>query len=440
MTFRAPVSILFIAAAIAALSTSSASARPNIDLVLVNDTDTPFDVTVITQDNAAPTDIGRVEGKATVHYALPVKDNDTVQVINALPNSANLQTQSQTTRKQTPSVTFHLAIGPNATLVPSDSDRQLVSDLAKIGPPSDLPALPTKTAVDTLLGAIALQDASTTGVQPPYVVSPKALGTSVDSGSVSYGAYSNSYHVLVSTTLGSGGNVNIPAIVQFGVNFSSNALYQVDYMITDAGPMSAVLPKTFGQALQALDASDKAAICISARNMKAPQLLYITTLYGVKSATFTTKQGTEIKKGGTVGGNIFVTGNVAYDFQNSSSNQDTVTESVTNYMGNTVPSSVLCAQNTTVPLQAALTGGTSSGGRQAAVAFLDSLEGSSGVGNGGAAGVGNGLVVKWLAASGPLMIHIGVQQRMLAVQPTASIVAPSIVKALYKKAGKAIPK
>ena len=418
MRQRALFLVLILAAIV--FSCGPAFARSNIDLVVYNDTDQTLDVTV-QSSSAGTVNLQRMAPKATPqHYSLPVKNADNVSVVATLPDSATVDTQTVSTQPQTTTLPIHLAIGPDK-LVAADAMKDLTNQFLQIGPPSGLAALDGPTAISTLLGAIILVDAAHPEATP-YILQPSILGTAVDPNNVQYGPYSHADTIVVSTTMGVAGNVNVPAIVQFGVTFQNNSVYKVSYSLIQAGKMSAVLPKSFGQALATIPAADKPALCATAGTFHTPTLEFINTLYGIKGGSFSQQQGQEIQRGATLGGNAFVSGNMAYDFSNSQTTVDNILPSVINYMGPAVPSSVLCTPDQVVALQSQASGDEARGVGN--VAHTSGARAAVDVGGGSTGGEASVRVVR-----------IGLQQRLAKARLTTVHINPGTIKALYQRAG-----
>lgn len=326
-------------------SSAAASARPNLKITVVNDSDRTLDVVAFVGGTTGkPLSVGRINGKDRVENSLPLRNGQDLLIVASLPNSAVVDRQNIEIHGDAEK-TVHVGVR-DAEVLPANAADQLVSDLAKIGPAGTIPALTLEAAVANVLGALVLfDDKADAAASPLYTIAPSSLGTNADINTLSYGSFTDAASVKITPSLSPGVQATIPTLSSIGLKLDDDALYQLDYQLSQAGAISpdATVAKSPAQAFTSISPDDKKAMCAAAAGAKDPRILYITTLYGFKTASFAKQQALKVPAGPSLGGNLLLARDGAYTFGKSETELSTFGPTVVNVTGVAFSSAVLCA-------------------------------------------------------------------------------------------------
>jgi len=198
----------------------------------------------------------------------------------------------------------------------------------------------------------------TAETQPVSVVPPAQLTGVVEYGSFQWPAGHDSKDATISTDASLKAAASVPLYGSLSANFQANSVYQMHWFMEQFGNVQKTDTVLFQDKIKALDDVVKRDI-LNRLATNDSRIMYVNSMYVIKSAVLSYKQGQSVSSGASLSGAQVVTASAAYDFSTSQEQQAQVGERVVNIAGPTWDKqtfeAVFCGQNAVVGPAVAVT-------------------------------------------------------------------------------------
>lgn len=302
------------------------------------------------------TPIGTVNAGQTVSSTpFHGRIGDSVEILGDLPNSANVFDQ----RFPVPN-----SDGPNATLqvnlsaegapaLPvAEAQQKLRESFSHLGKVRGFAPSSLVGAISGLFGGIVVMQpvdndhpvATFYDTITPVELKVGDVTAAYDKvESLPFSVYTTAYDVKFDTTTAANLGATLPVIASLGFDLNTQTAFEMNYQLVNAGQILYGKPNfDIGKAIAQLSAERLSYFCKNAEAHKDAVIVRVTRLWGFQSATFTTKQASKLAAGAKLTGNSFVSGGVAYSFDQSVESHETYLPSYVNADGDEIQRSTIC--------------------------------------------------------------------------------------------------
>lgn len=231
----------------------------------------------------------------------------------------------------------------DAAIVDPNDITQILSDFGQLGPNIGFNPVTVQSALSSLFGGLVYYvDAQSQGAdQQPVIIEPASQLTGpTDYATFPWPSGHATNDATVSTSASVQAGASVPVWGSLSTSFSANSMYKTHWSMQQVGNVLKNDTTSFVVKLEALPQADKDNICNMLQQPDS-HVMYVNSMYVIRSVVLTFQQGKEIKAGGSLSGGSIITANAAYDFSSSGTQEAEADERVVNVAGPTYTKSTL---------------------------------------------------------------------------------------------------
>ena len=320
-----------------------AACSTTVNLTIHNKEAFPQTVRVLSKNKIGLTkefiELGLVDGNSTkVGISFPAQTGGNIEVQSLIPDSGVIfsETLAVTGSEDPLHLTVNIKAQRGRVLDDSESLRAISQSFKKLGPDSGVYPMRLSDALKARFGALIVIPGESQYGQPLLTITPGQFKVKeVALEEIQYSDNVESDAVYVTGKASSQAKLSLPLYGSFGFHFDSDKAYHIKWLLEGFG----AIPKPEGSGRHAVTAfrelpkEVKAQVYVVLAANPGSKLVYVNTIYAVKRAQLSIKEGTKISVDGNVDAAAVLSASGAYTFSHSQELTREYSNFVLNYWG-----------------------------------------------------------------------------------------------------------